>query len=1355
VAATLLFLAAAQQAHAKVVTITWDRNTEPTVIGYRVSYGTQSGTYTTTVNVGNVTSYQVDLALGFRYFAVVRALDSFGQVSPPSNEASVDLTALPPVPPVAPVLTSLSPPSGPIGTPVTIAGSGFGATRGTSTVRFNGTTATPTIWSASSIVVPVPTGATTGAVVVTVGGVASNGLSFTISASPPTITSLSPSSGPAGTSVTIAGANFGATQGTGVVRFNGTVATPSSWSAGSIVVPVPTGATTGPVTVTVGGAVSNSATFTVTTTTPSPVTLTQQQTIQAGGSSASLAFPANNTAGRFIAVAVRAYYINQTISVTDSRGNVYRQAFKFNNVEPGTVENDDTVALFYAENIAGGANTITVSLSRAASLRFAIFEYAGVATSNALDVTRNAAASGASLNSGSATTTAPGDLVMGIFSTQSYRTFTPGAGFTTRASVNAAPNTVLMVADRILATPGSVAATATLSAADIWGAGLAAFRSAAGGGPTNRPPVLTQPTSQAHAENSSVTLALSASDPDGNPLTYSASGLPPALTINPATGVISGTLTFTSAGSYTVTATASDGQLSNSKSFTWTVTNTNRPPTLTQPANQTSVENTTVSLQLAASDPDGTAVTYSASGLPSALSVNATTGLISGTLTLTSAGSYTVTATASDGAASDSKTFNWTVTDAPQGPTITTVSPSSGPIGTSVTIAGANFGATRGASVVRFNGTAATPTNWSSGSIVVPVPGGATTGPVTVTVGGTVSNGVPFTVTTASVPVTLTQQRTIETSGTSGSLAFQANNTAGNFTAVVVRASYLNQTISVADSRGNVYRQAIKFTNAVEAGNTVSLFYAENIAGGANTVTVSTSRSGSLRFAILEYAGLATSNALDVARSATARSTSPSSGSATTTSPGDLVIGVFSTQSNQTVTPGAGFTTRASVGAAPNTMLMVADRIVATPSSVAATATLSSQDNWAAGLIAFRRASSSSPQTETLTMSGSAPVSEAANEAPVVAPLSNQISLRTSSIALPMTATDPEGDPLSYSVSGLPPGLTVDASSGLISGTFTGGSAGHHVVTATVTDGRRSASRTFEWTVVNPAPLGDYDGDGRSDVALYHPANGEWEILPSGSQFASSISSQWGTENDVPVPGDYDGDGRTNVAYYRPSTGQWSVLPSSGQSAAPLEVATGARNKVPVPADYDGDGSTDVGVWDSKTGLWRALLSGTAFTGAWTANLGGRSDVPMAGDYDGDGQADPAVYRPASGVITILLSTTGYGTTVAINSGVSNAKPTPADFDGDGRTDVALFRVSAGSWHILASATNFKTPIVVAAASDADVPLPADHDGDGKADLVVVQSGTWRILRSDSNYREALVLPGAPDRRDISLPATR
>jgi IPT/TIG domain/Bacterial Ig-like domain (group 2) len=165
--------------------------------------------------------------------------------------------------PVGLNIASITPSSAHVGEAVVISGTNFGNTQGSSTVKFNGTAATATNWSATSITVTVPSGATTGNVVVTVGGVASNGMSFTVTGAAPTITTLSPNTGAVGSTVVITGTNFGATQGTSTVKFNGTAATATSWSATSITVTVPSGATTGSVVINVGGQNSNGASFTI------------------------------------------------------------------------------------------------------------------------------------------------------------------------------------------------------------------------------------------------------------------------------------------------------------------------------------------------------------------------------------------------------------------------------------------------------------------------------------------------------------------------------------------------------------------------------------------------------------------------------------------------------------------------------------------------------------------------------------------------------------------------------------------------------------------------------------------------------------------------------------------------------------------------------------------------------------------------------------------------------------------------------------------------------------------------------------------------------------------------------------
>lgn len=188
-----------------------------------------------------------------------------------------------------PIIRSLSQPSGPVGTAVTIYGTNFGASQGSSTVKFNGTAASAT-WSNAQIQATVPAGATTGNVVVTVSGTPSNGIPFTVLPTP-VVSTLSPSSGPVQSSVVISGSNFGSGQG-GTVGFSGGVSgTASLWDSNSIVVQVPPGAVTGPVTVTVNDISGTGPTFTVTSgatpsisgASPNPANVGTQVTINGSG----------------------------------------------------------------------------------------------------------------------------------------------------------------------------------------------------------------------------------------------------------------------------------------------------------------------------------------------------------------------------------------------------------------------------------------------------------------------------------------------------------------------------------------------------------------------------------------------------------------------------------------------------------------------------------------------------------------------------------------------------------------------------------------------------------------------------------------------------------------------------------------------------------------------------------------------------------------------------------------------------------------------------------------------------------------------------------------------------------------
>src|SRR6185437_13731188 len=136
---------------------------------------------------------------------------------------------------VAPALTSISPTALSPGMQVTFTGSGFGAVQGSGSVGFNNTAGTVVSWSDTQVVATVAAGTNPGNAWVTQNGTRSNYIVFTVVPSP-AISSLSPNTGAVGALVTIAGTNFGATQGSSTVSFDGTIATSTSWSNSSVTV---------------------------------------------------------------------------------------------------------------------------------------------------------------------------------------------------------------------------------------------------------------------------------------------------------------------------------------------------------------------------------------------------------------------------------------------------------------------------------------------------------------------------------------------------------------------------------------------------------------------------------------------------------------------------------------------------------------------------------------------------------------------------------------------------------------------------------------------------------------------------------------------------------------------------------------------------------------------------------------------------------------------------------------------------------------------------------------------------------------------------------------------------------------
>jgi hypothetical protein len=252
-------------------------------------------------------------------------------------------------------------------------------------------------------------------------------------------------------------------------------------------------------------------------------------------------------------------------------------------------------------------------------------------------------------------------------------------------------------------------------------------------------------------------------------------------------------------------------------------------------------------------------------------------------------------------------------------------------------------------------------------------------------------------------------------------------------------------------------------------------------------------------------------------------------------------------------------------------------------------------------------------------------------------------------------------------------------------------------------NGTTISSQGSVWTLGASSPWqivghGDFNGDENEDILLYDSSSGQvyiWlmngtAIIGAGSPWTLGPGSPWA----IAGVGDFNGDGKSDILLFDSSTGQVYTWLMNGTiiigQGSPWTLGPGSPWAIAGVGDFNGDGKSDILLHDSSSGqvyVW--LMSGAAIIdqgSVWILGAGSTWQIAGVGDFNGDGKSDILLHDSSSGQVYVWLMSGAaiidQGSVWTLGASSTWQIAGVGDFNGDGKSDILLHDSSSGQVYV-------------------------------------------------------------------------